>query len=438
MKVICYLLLLTILFSCNETSEIGAGFFKEGNLGLAYTDTLTLKVSTITADSITTGSASRLLVGNHTDVDLGKITAAAYFQLEPRSSNTEGESIGYSLEDLSTDYSRTSLVLWYDSYSYYDTSEYQTIYVHRLTEEIESADDGYLYNTTITRFEENPIGQATFRPKPNSDQSIEIPLVDELGQTIYNDAVLGDGNLSTTATFVENYLKGLSLRPETSESKAVLGFNTNAELRIYYLDRSVVPSEERYLTYFVSSTRYNQIASARGSSALSTISSSRESLSSNLTNRKSYIQGGAGLSTRIEVPYLRSILLDNYNLVLTQAILSIKPVKDSDEENAALPQLLKLYAVNHRNEIYADLLSIENEERFVSLNIDTDLDRDTKYSADVSGFIKSQLQIEEFNNNAMLLSLNSTDFNATVNRLYVGDQKNEYEMNLTLHFAYVR
>ncbi|MCZ8216491.1 MAG: hypothetical protein O9262_09655, partial [Cyclobacteriaceae bacterium] len=71
MKTIYCLLIIILWCSCNETSEIGAGFFKEGNLGLNYTDTLTLKVSTVTADSIVTGAATRLLVGNHVDDDLG-------------------------------------------------------------------------------------------------------------------------------------------------------------------------------------------------------------------------------------------------------------------------------------------------------------------------------------------------------------------------------
>ncbi|NBW35067.1 MAG: hypothetical protein EBR30_08625 [Cytophagia bacterium] len=438
MKTIYCLLIIILWCSCNETSEIGAGFFKEGNLGLNYTDTLTLKVSTVTADSIVTGAATRLLVGNHVDDDLGKITTAAYFQITPQSTNSEGVVNGYSLEDIATDYVRTSLVLWHDTYSYYDTSDYQTIYVHQLQEEISTAEDGNLYNTTNTVYDPTASGYLTFKPKPNQTEPIEIPLTDAVGKTIYDDAVLGLEALATATTFNENYLIGFVLKPDVNESKAVLGFNTSAELRIYYLDRSVVPSEEKYLTYFVSSTRYNKISTERGSSALATMSNSREAVSSTLTNRKSYIQGGSGLSMRIEVPYLRSILLDNDNLVLTQAILSVKPVKEAEDVNTSLPQLLKLYAVNKRNEIYADLLSTEDEERYVTLTVDTDLERETNYSADVSGFIKSQLQIEEFNNNAMLLSLNASEYATTVNRLYAGDQNNKYEMKLTLHFAYVR
>jgi hypothetical protein len=438
MKTVYCLLIIALWCSCNETSEIGGDFFKEGSLGLTYTDTLTLKVSTVTADSIITGASTRLLVGNHVDDDLGRITAAAYFQVTPQSTNSEGSANEYSLEGIATDYVKTALVLWHDTYSYYDTSNYQTIYVHQLLDEITAADDDKLYNTTKNLYDPDALGQLTFKPKPNQTEPIEIPLSDVLGETIYNDAVLGLEELATEATFNDNYLTGLLLRPDTNESKAVLGFDTKAELRIYYLDRSVVPSEEKYLTYYVSATRYNKIDTDRGSSALATISTSREAVSSTLTNRRSYIQGGSGLSMRIEVPYLRSILLDNDNLVLTQGILTIKPVKEAEEVNTALPQLLKLYAVNKRNEIYADLLSIEDEERFVTLIVDNDLGRETNYRADVSGFIKSQLQIEEFNNNAMLLSLNPSEYATTVNRLYSGDQNNKYEMKLLLHFAYVR
>lgn len=433
---LCFVL--AVLASCNEPSEIGADFFKEGGIGLIITDTLSLKVSTVLSDSTIVGNSSRLLVGYHDDIDLGKIFASAFFQMEPRSTGGEGESNIYYLDEGSSEYLETTLILWYDSYSYYDTTSYQTLYVHALRQEIEPEEDGNFYNTSDSEFFRIPIGQISFRPKPGTRESIEIPLSDSLGQIIYAKAIDGVNDLSVPEPFVNDILKGLSLRPDTLASAAVLGFDTKAELRVHYLDRSVVPSEEKYLRFFVSSIRYNQILAERSSTPLHALNTRKESLDSELTAGRAYAQGGDALFIRVEIPYLKSILIDNTDLILTQAVLSFRPIKGSNKNNTPLPSHLKMYAVNDRNEIYADLLSPPYGAGTVPLIEDVDLNRDTYYKVDITNFIESQLDIEEFNENAILLSLVDEDIRSSVNRLYVGDQNNEFEMELALYFAVVR
>lgn len=427
---------LLVLIGCTEPSEIGGSFFKEGSLGVVYTDTLSLHVSTVISDSLVTGNSSRLLIGYHADTDLGKVYSSAFFQLEPKYSDNE-EVFVYDLSDISTDYLKTTLILYNDSYSYYDTLNYQTLYVHELKNKIETEEDGYLYNTSKTDFYNAPLGQLTFRPRPNSRDSIEIPLADYLGTIIYEMAVNADESLSNADVFTEDILNGLVILPDTTVDGAILGFDTKAELRVHYLDRSVVPSAEKYIRFFVSS-HYNQIISKRDATPLNELVTHKESLSSSLTSRKAYIQGGVGLSTRVEIPYLKSTLIDNPDLIFTRAYLTFKPVKGINKNNTSLPLQLKAYAVNKKNEVYADLLSSEEEEGFVYLFADTDLDRDTYYKIDVTYFIKNQLAIEEFNSNALLFSLKTEELNNTVNRAYVGDQKSDFDMELKLYYTVVR
>jgi Domain of unknown function (DUF4270) len=426
------------LSCCTEPSEIGVDFFKDGSLTIVFSDTVSLKVSTVLSDSTITGNSGRLLTGYHDDERLGKILASSFMQIEPRRTDIDGETNVYNLDEKSTEYLRTTLVLWYDKYSYYDTTNNQTLYVHTLDDEIEAEEDGNLYNTSKTEFSRLPIGQLSFRPRPGSDDSVEINLDDRLGRSIYSKAVYGDNDLASTEKFTEDILKGLCIRPDTTTNSAVVGFGTQAELRVYYLDRSVVPTEEKHIPFFVSTVRYNQILDDRRATPLSKLTTRKESLNSKETARQAYARGGAGLFVRIEIPHLKSILVDNPRLILTEAILSFRPIKGSDEPNTALPKQLKLYAVNNRNEILADLLSTSGSEGFVTLKDDVDLDRDILYRADVSAFVESQLNTEEFNENAMLLTLVDEELTSTVNRLYIGDQSNEFEMKLELYFAGIR
>jgi hypothetical protein len=433
-------LILSVVFilsiSCNETSEIGSDFFREGSLDIVYTDTLSLRVSTTILDSIITSNTNRLLVGHHIDEDLGDIYAAAFFQVEPRASTETGSNV-YNLDNISTDYLRTSLTLFYDSYSYYDTLNNQTLYVYELEDEIEPEDNGYLYNTSKTKIKDTPLGQRTFRAKPNSGDSVEISLLDSFGLSIYNKAIVDDERLSVSEDFVEEILKGIAVLPDAANSSAILGFNTNAELRIYYTDRTEVPSEEKYLRFFVS-TRYNQLRANRSTTSLNSLTSGEESLISSLTNNKAYAQGGTPLNIRIEIPYLKSILIDNDALIITQADLTFRPVEDSYENNTPLPSQFILYGVNKNNEVYGNFLNEVAGSGYANLYEDTYLGRDTYYKADVVDFILSQIAIEEFNDNALLLSLPNTEIQSTVNRLYVGDQQSDFDMELKVYFARIR
>ena len=51
-------------------------------------------------------------------------------------------------------------------------------------ENIEVADDGYLYNTSSFNYNETPVGNLLFYPKPSSGQKLEIRLDDLLGMNI--------------------------------------------------------------------------------------------------------------------------------------------------------------------------------------------------------------------------------------------------------------
>lgn len=415
--VYCLFLSTAVTFSCSdEASQIGSGFFEGSSIGVTTVDTLTLKVSTIQFDSLVTSDATRLLVGYHDDGDLGVLSSTAYFQL--------GVGSGFSIDKSFTSFTRAELLLVHDGYSFYDTANQISFGVHRVIEPIE-LQDSYLFNTTTFNYSPALLGSVNYTPRPNRRDTVYIPLSEQIGRDIVRLAQAASSEVATTAGFIK-YFPGLALVP-TGANGPIVGFSTTVLMRVYYMDKSRTPGVERRLELTSTDVlRYNRINSDRSITALNTLDDEQESLSSAETNRKSYIQAGAGLGLRVEIPYLREMLIENEGLTILSAVLEIPPSRDNSQRNTALPTELVMNGVNYRNDEY------ERYSTNAKLVEDLYLGRDTHYEADISTFVKEQMKTEQYNNNAVAFVTNDATFRSTVNRLYAGDQANEREMKLTI------
>lgn len=424
MRLIFFAALTNILIcSCeSESPEIGSDFFSDGALDFSYIDTATIKLSTIQFEELKTGNSSRLLAGTYVDEKLGKITAVPYFQLTP------AETIDLQDENVTYDY--ISLILPYDTYSYYDTATLMTLKVFKVTEEMQT-DDGYLYNTTKFSTALEPLGSLEFRPRPHQD-SIEIRLSDVLGQEIFLKAKEGSDDLSS-ANFLE-YLPGLAVMPDTTQSSCIIGIGTNAKIKLYYLDKDEIPVTQKSSSFEVKASSTNffhtHIVTNRKSTNLKDILEPSERLSSGITEGQAYIQGGSGLALRVDMPYLRELKrLENF--YVTQAILEIYPIRKSSRQGTPLPNQLKVFKADKRNEIYTEI------EDPINLNEDVDLDRSTRYTMDVTEFVKEQMELQILNENALLFTTPSDTYPVSADRIYISAPSYEYKTNLRIYFATV-
>jgi hypothetical protein len=414
-------LLAVVLLSCNdEASQIGSGFFEGGSIALATVDTLTLQTSTIQFDSLATSDATRLLVGYHNDKDLGPITASTYFQIGP--------SDGLTLDKLYTSFIRTEMRFIHDGYSFYDTTSDISFSIHALTQDMK-LDDGsngaYLYNTSSFEYDPTPLGSVTFKSKPNAHDTVKFPISEQFGRDIIRLAQTSSEEVSSITAFL-NYFSGIAVIP-SSNSGPIVGFKTAVEVRIYYLDRSVTPAAERYVSLVPGNNLwFNRISFDRSATALKGLDRQIEHLASSETNKKSYIQNGAGLGVRIEIPYLRSMLIENEGLTIMSAVLQFAPAKDNTEDNVTLPATLLMSSVDYKNQL------VQTFSNNANLIEDVYLGRDTHYEVDVTTFIKQQLLIEQFNHNALIFTTDDASFRGTISRLYVGDQRNERQMTLKI------
>ena len=411
-----------------DPNTIDTDFFNDESFEITYIDTVELVTSTIQFDCLQTSETGRILFGYSEDEKLGKIKATGFFKV--------GLDSTYELDEEIAVYDSTTLYLEFDGYYYYDTLQEQIYTLYGLTEELEYDDEtGVLYNTSFSELppsgylEDEPLGSYTVFPRPFRDREIEFRISDEFGRELIQLAYEGSEILSSALEFSE-YLKGFALVPDTLHIGSIIGFSTNSQIRVYYQDKSVIPTDQNYLTFSIGSERYfNQITYDRSDTKLNELFTLEEDLSSEFTDNEVYMQAGAGLGIKIEIPNIKELILQSDELFINNAVLSLRPINNSYNSGTPLPKDIIVYVIDEENEIIAGL------ESQVVLLEDVVLDRDTRYEINVTPFVNSQLDIDEFNENALMLLPPDSLFNTTVDRLYVGDSKNEYVMELTVLYV---
>jgi hypothetical protein len=421
MKQLLALILATsILYSCEpDSSEIGADFFTNGALDFSYIDSSTVNLSTIQLEEIATNTASRMLVGTHQDENLGRITASPYFQITPT------ESINFKDQNVAYDY--LSLLLPMDHYYYYDTLSALTLNVYRVTEDIKT-ENGYLYNSSSFQMEKESLGSITFKPKPHHD-SVEIKLSDVLGKEIFQKALTASSELNP-ANFLK-YIRGFVVVPDTTSSACILGLTTIPTLKLHYIDKSNELAVKKYAAFNVNSTAnlyFTNITCDRAHTELETLPDEKGRLSSNETGGKAYLQAGALLSFRVDIPYLRD-LKQLENFYPTRAVLEIYPVRKTFDPHQKLPAELIVFKVDKRNVIY------EEFETTANLVEDIDLGRETHYSFDATQFVKAQMELQSLNENALIFTIDTNTYPVSADRVYASAASYEYKTRLRIYFA---
>lgn len=422
-RVVFMILVASLAFSCSENaSEIGIDFFDEGELEVVYVDTLSLRASTVLVDSLVTSTPTRLIVGYHEDTDLGKITVKSYFQVVP-------PTIGELNNQLR--YSRMTLVMNYDKYSYYDTTGNTTLLVHRLTEELQNTK---LYTNTAFQYNTTPLGQLTFSPRPNRTENpfIEIPLSNTLGNEFF-DLILNKSNTITIQESFLTYFKGLVVVPSTNVSGPMLGFTTTPTLKVYYYDESVTPVVEKSFDFTTGQIRFVGTYIDRSGTPLSSLSAQNPVVNSSLTNDRVYMQAMYGVRTRIEIPYLKNLLLDNSKILLSDAILELTPVRGSFQKNETLPVSASAYIYSVNSELYSPVESTK-----ATLTEDVELGRNTQYRSDISDFIRQQLNFTATSRNNLVFNIPETTLGTTVNRIYLNGTTGNGRMKLRLRYVVLK
>jgi len=413
------------LMACGEEEfTMGSEFFDGTSFQLNSWDTLTMEFSTVRLDSIITSYPSQLVVGSLSHEVFGEATASSYFQVSPDTSS-------FVVDPDEVRYDSVTLVLSYNSYYYGDTTQQSTLEVYELSEDISLNDETLdLYNTSSFRTHSDPIGTTVVTPRPFTGDDIEIRLNDELGLRFFEEAEESDNAFNNQSEFLD-YFKGLMIK--ASADNAVIGFDNTPEIRLYYSDLTQIPAEQRYLSIINTETlelSFSHFDSDFTSSVLNQLPPEGDSaLSSTYTNNEAYLQSGAGLALRIEIPHIRKIIEDNPDMLIDEVLLRLKPVNGQYDNDRELIEQLRVYYVDHKNRILGTLNNL------MILTLDEEFDLDTYYEMDIKSFVEYQLEEDEYNNNALLITASGDVYNSTVHHLTIGDQhhenfKSEIKLNL--------
>ena len=173
---------------------------------MGFIDTFTVKSYTVILDSVPTSglSSPAAVIGRYEDVEFGTVTASSFFRVIPPTSTK------YTIPNNAVFDSVNLFLIYNGGYYYGDTLLPFTINVHRLTEKLKPHDDGYFYNHDSIGADPEIFGRATFKPRPNSKDSVWIRLDQTFGSELF-DLMEEDDLIATDVQYFLNYFKGFML-----------------------------------------------------------------------------------------------------------------------------------------------------------------------------------------------------------------------------------
>lgn len=326
----CICVLTLLVSSCDTAKEIGSDLFSV-EVGLNYTDTLTIKSSTIQLDSTYTSGPSAFLFGSLKDPNIGQVSSNFYTQM----SNVDT----LKAKDNSV-LGSAKLYLVYSSFRG-DTTKLQTMKIYKLTDTLSRLVP--YFSNTVKGYESKPIKTFSFYPRPikryiadGDTVSMDTLIVDlskELGKELMGYSSSAETN-SGGSSF-RKVFKGLYFENASAADGAVVSFSSNySRLDLRYTtpgdtNKYFVPFHFALSTYSQTEVlaKYNYFMFNRNGSLISNLKSPGQSVASTLTNNKSFVQKGLGLATKLTIPYLAKLKNNKY-IAVNKAELIVEPSSD--------------------------------------------------------------------------------------------------------------
>ncbi|MBC8109909.1 MAG: DUF4270 family protein [Verrucomicrobia bacterium] len=351
-----------IFYACQQDpKEIGLGFADPNSGQVVFSDTFSLKTSTLYIDSAVSANVGRLLVGQYEDPKFGKITAHAF---------VEPSLFSFTFGNFPV-YDSVALILDYD-YSYGDSTHIQHLSVYKLSEKIDTL--SYKTSDRKLAYEASPLGSVAFRankfrpagtrgtsitfpsisvsqsPVPvftqGSNDTLRISLNNDFGRDLFNQSRAG---VFTSDDLLRQYLKGFALIPDVTDNAAICGFSALnsggfSSLRLYYhASGSTTPLA---YDFRISFKHFSTLQANRSSTALSNLQA-YQPLPSALTNEETYLQAGTAIVTKLEFTNLE-FLKSQKNISINSAELLLTPIVNNTTFTPPPPDLV-LYEATANN-----------------------------------------------------------------------------------------
>ncbi len=398
------------LSACEDPQEIGSEVFVQ-DVGVLFTDTLTVDASTVLMDSINTSNTDNLLVGRYTDPTLGLVEANSYFQISNKDTiRTElFENDKITKLDITTkkDFkwiknpTKVDSIRFLLPYTLYqgDTLQKQTFTLTQLDDNasldptktyfrsdipplLKSTVFGQLKNASIKPVKNKNIigGSARFDTLriPVTDPAFISFIISQRESTNKENALIGTG--------FKGKIKGLALTSESGKNAAVLGFSPyTSVMKVYYsytysytlrnkantadsikVTVDSTKSNDFYVGRYVSNTtgppqnaRFNKITTTR-SGVFSKLVNPTDILTSAQTSNQAVIQASTGLAMKIKFPSLLK-LKERQDIAINKAELVFEP----NTSIYSVPNDLVLIESTPANRFLRSTLTSEGTLQFV-------------------------------------------------------------------------
>jgi len=432
-KRILWSLLILFLFSCTSDDdfvESKVDQYVKSQTQFVLIDTMSIDLSTLIIDSIETSSTENMLVGRYSDPELGNVVSSSYFQIGvPASTALDENEI----------YDSLTLVLNYGDLAYGDTLQPQTLKVYRLLEEPEYDEQGSLYNTTSYQYDDTPLGEITYIPRPFRDDSVLIRIDDNLGLEFFQKMQDGEDDVATDDDFME-YFNGLVIVPDDQNS-AVLSFLADTA-SIHFALHTHLPgltrTEKKY-NFPLSTTGvyFNHIECDRSGTPIESLSTQRIALPSSQTDDKAYLQAGAGIVMRVDFPSIQRLLELESASIMYKAELVLRVYPNSDDEISP-PEQLIMYYTDKYNNLISEMTDSDSETIYSSYYSDDIYNAYDYYSIDLTQFLSNELSDGYVDEDAgFIISLPESEFKGSLNRLIIDARSgSEYRPVLNIYYAF--
>jgi len=336
-SVLLCLFLVSILACRREDTNLDVkSTDQDYQIGGYYTDTVTVKTSTVYVADSTVSSSSYLMCGAFHDTEMGNSWAESFTQIRMTQENLDLRGAVITSTVLSLDY----------GYAYGDTLENQTFAVYSLPTPLVYGTTYYTITPRPDLSALTPIGTATFQARPNTvGHYIVVTLDNAFGQQVF------DASNTTNDNFV-NSIYGIAIVPVDHDKGAVLqiGFTDNTKLMINF-NAGIYSNLQ--LTYSINgnSARYYTGNFDRTGTPIAGLVNSYDEVSSSSTAGQLYLQSMMGVKTKITFPYLKKLLVQDGVRVLINKAALYMPIKTGTNALLKEPTALVMLMTDENGKI---------------------------------------------------------------------------------------
>lgn len=443
---------------CKE--DVGVLNTAEGSLRedytLVFTDTASIKSSTVLLDSIPTSVGDYLLIGKYNDDRLGTIESEAFFQISMG-------SVAQWKPANSLQFDSMVLTMYRTNYYEGDTTAAQTFEVREIDEVFQSysidpfwvdhkhfsslTTDFAYYNTTKLNVKGGaPLGTFELKKRRSKLDSVTVRLDQSVGQKWLQEALKLTGSPFNSNNDFLKFFRGICIRSATGGG-SIIGLSTNDKifLRYYYHELSNGTKVGKHINFIFGkdiNIKFNHVTADRSSltSGLKDLTLEKNEISSEKTNGETYVQSGVGLVTKVYFPHLKDFLNLPNLLQVTDAKLVFRPVKGTFDKTHPLPPKMVLFRTDRtnfpRSLVGADYSSAASVQ-IASIEFDSQFGTNSGYTFSITQYIKSILNSKggDARDEAFMLSTPVTELEGMASRACIGGADHpSYNVQLEIHY----